>query len=283
MDWKCLCVLWRWAQLTPSAVANELIKDSHWAGAHWNAWMFILYLSEDFHSISCGAGILELQKQWDEEDNALQNSPRGLLRRMEGAQSGPWGHKILVLQPQEPLSHCRTHRGSRNLQLNKEIDHQNLHLRGCWHHRQQCSNPRCAQSWAETRGQWGFSIWASGSNPSRSGWGMGWVLLEGLGDCLCSVLLVLEHCEPESASQIREELLPVPVVADFWNYDVTPKVILKIDLSLLLPCFVQFCILSFQRLQWIIYKAINLQVYFSFTKWFLERTYLHNAFLVVLR
>lgn len=52
--------------------------------------------------------------------------------------------------------------------------------------------------------------------------------------------VVLERCELVSASQIMEELLPVPVVADFWKFDVTPKGILKIDLSLLLPCFVQF-------------------------------------------
>lgn len=46
------------------------------------------------------------------------------------------------------------------------------------------------------------------------------------------------QCEPVSASQ--EGCFPVAVVADFWKYDVTPNVILKIDVSLLLPCFVQF-------------------------------------------
>lgn len=33
---------------------------------------------------------------------------------------------------------------------------------------------------------------------------------------------------------------PEPVLADFWEHDVTLNVILKIDVSLLLPCFVQF-------------------------------------------
>lgn len=40
--------------------------------------------------------------------------------------------------------------------------------------------------------------------------------------------------------RLWEGCFPVAVVADFWKYDVTPNVILKIDVSLLLPRFVQF-------------------------------------------
>lgn len=104
------------------------------------------------------------------------------------------------------------------------------------------------QNW----GQWGFSIRASDLNISRGSWGMGWVLLESLCDCLQQVGTVLSWlcgfgpagrkgsvslCLPP---RLWKSCFPGPVVADFWKYDVTPNVILKIDMSLLLSCFVQF-------------------------------------------
>lgn len=90
LEWKFLCVLGRAAQLIPSAGHNEGMNDSPWAP--WGTLKHLdahLGVSEGFYSPSSGAGMLELQKQWGEEHDALQTSPGGLWRRMEGAQAGP--------------------------------------------------------------------------------------------------------------------------------------------------------------------------------------------------
>lgn len=151
---------------------------------------------------------------------------------------------------------------------------------------QQCSE-LCSELCRNPRSVGTFSV-GSDLNLSRRGWGMGWVLLDSLCDCLYRVLWLWDsckegQCEPGPVSQIMEEMLPSAcgcrllevwhhTQCDFKNRCVSPAAF-----------FCTVCILSCKRLQWIIYKAINLRVYFSFTKWFLERTYLHNAFLVVLR